>query len=89
MSVHTRPAQVECQDLAIRKFNSSNRIIAIPPLCQFGMSCILTHGEYPSHLFLRVGRIGSVQEPTTNVDIVYTAIYVYPTRSLRVLDKET
>lgn len=75
MSVHRSPTTVELQYLSIGKFNNGQCVVGILVFDQFGVSDILTEGEDSVYLFLwvgEVGRLGSVEHPSGNVDIVDT-----------------
>ena len=60
MSMHTRPAQMECQYGAIGEFNGTDCVIRITPFCEFRVTGILTCCEYPVDLFVGCWGVGDV-----------------------------
>lgn len=60
MSMHTRPAQVECQNGAIGEFDGTDCVIRIAPFCEFRVTGILTSCEYSVDLFVGCGGVGDV-----------------------------
>ena len=60
MPMHTRPAQMECQNGAIGEFNGTDRVIRITPFCEFRVTSILTSCEYSVNLFVGCGGVGDI-----------------------------
>lgn len=70
MPVHTRPTEVESQNLAIGEFNSPDRIVSVAPLGQLRVTRVLAHCKYPRDLLGGIGGVGCIQQPAADINVV-------------------